>query len=197
MLREAAAEHSRYSSRWTIPRQSMDVDPIDKIDDIVRRSVGCGKQCVHAICEGRMLRKNDEMKSCGVRDGSTVKIASRLRGGGKHKDNKSKSKKKQAANPKKSELSQRQQEENCEEEPKSDSGSTTQEIDKETVILMMEENEGIRKIIECVGEGSDGELEDKIQWYLMKAQESGAVDKGQKREKEEVEREHEPQDRNK
>ena len=78
MLREAAAEHSRSSSRWTIPRRSMDVDPIDKIDDIVRRSVGCGKQCVHASSEGRMQRKSDGLKSCGVRDGSIVKIASRL-----------------------------------------------------------------------------------------------------------------------
>ena len=37
---------------------------------------------------------------------------------------------------------------------------------------MTEENEPYRKIIECVEGGSDDEVEGKIQWYLMKAQES-------------------------
>ena len=57
--------------------------------DVARGSVGCGKQYVYATCEGKVLRKEDELKSCGVRDGSTVQIVSRLRGGGKHKDKKS------------------------------------------------------------------------------------------------------------
>ena len=37
---------------------------------------------------------------------------------------------------------------------------------------MIEENEAYRKIIECVEGGNDDEVEAKIQWYLMKAQES-------------------------
>ena len=56
-----------------------DVEPIDKIGDIARRSVGGGKQDVYATCEGTVLRKDDELKSCGVRDGSTVQIVSMLR----------------------------------------------------------------------------------------------------------------------
>ena len=84
---------------------TMDVEPIDKIGDIVRRSVGGGRQDVYATCEGTVLRRDDELKSCGVRDGSTVQIVSMLRGGGKHKDKKNQSKKKQAKSPKRLELS--------------------------------------------------------------------------------------------
>ena len=51
-----------------------------------------------------MLRGGEEF--CGVKDGSAVQVASRVRGGGKHKDKKSKAEKKQAAGPKKSEFLQ-------------------------------------------------------------------------------------------
>ena len=49
----------------------VDVASNDKISDVVRRSVGYGKQDVYATCEGMVLRKDDALKSCGVRDGST------------------------------------------------------------------------------------------------------------------------------
>ena len=49
------------------------------------------------MCEGRILGKSDELKSCGVRDGSTVQVVSRMRGGRKHKDKKGKEEKKQVA----------------------------------------------------------------------------------------------------
>ena len=64
----------------------MDVSSNDKISDVVRRRVGYGKQDVFATCEGRILRKDDELKSCGVRGGSTVQIVRRTRGGGRNKD---------------------------------------------------------------------------------------------------------------
>ena len=51
-------------------------------------------------CEGRVIRRSEELRSCGVRDGSTVQLMSRMLGGGKHKDKKSKSEKKHAASPK-------------------------------------------------------------------------------------------------
>ena len=44
---------------------------------------------------GRILRRSDKRKNCEVRDGSTVEVMSRIRGGGKHKDKKSKVEKKQ------------------------------------------------------------------------------------------------------
>ena len=49
---------------------TMDVESIDKIGDTVRRSVEYDKQCVYATCEGRILRKSDEMKSCGFVTGA-------------------------------------------------------------------------------------------------------------------------------
>ena len=39
---------------------------------------------VYVTCDGRILGKDDNLKSCGVRDGSTVQVMSRMRGGGKH-----------------------------------------------------------------------------------------------------------------
>ena len=50
---------------------------------------------VNATCEGRMQRKDDELRSCGVSDGCTIQVTSRMRGGGRHKDKKSKEEKKQ------------------------------------------------------------------------------------------------------
>ena len=47
-----------------------------------------------------MLRKDEQLKSCGVRDGSSVQVTSRMRSGGKHKDKNSKAEKKQAASAK-------------------------------------------------------------------------------------------------
>ena len=38
---------------------------------------------------GRVLRRGDKLRSCGVYDGSTVQVVSRIRGGGRHKDKKS------------------------------------------------------------------------------------------------------------
>ena len=45
-----------------------------------------------------------------------------------------------------------------------------QECDKDAVIQMIEEMEGYRKIVECVSQGSDIEVEQKLQWYLAKGQ---------------------------
>ena len=43
------------------------------------------------------MRTKEKLKSCGVSDGCTIQVTSRMRGGGKHKDKKSKSEKKQVA----------------------------------------------------------------------------------------------------
>ena len=77
----------------------MEVSPEDKVQKILNSVVG-SDQDVYASCEGRILRTEDEMKSCGVRDGNTMQVTRRMRGGGKHKDRKSKPEKKQAASEK-------------------------------------------------------------------------------------------------
>ena len=104
-----------------------------------------------------------KLKSCVVRGGSTVQIVSMLRGGGKHKDKNSQSKKKQAKSPKRLEPLKRQQEEKREEEPRSDEGPG---IPEDGVIQkQLKEIEGHPMMIECVSEGSEGEVEEKINNY--------------------------------
>ena len=44
---------------------------------------------------GKVLRRSEKLKSCGVSDGCTIQVTSRLRGGGKHKDKRSKADKRQ------------------------------------------------------------------------------------------------------
>ena len=65
----------------------------DKVDDIVKK-IPISDQDVYVTSGGRILRGSDKMKNCGVRDGSTVQVISRMRGGGKHKDKKGKEEKK-------------------------------------------------------------------------------------------------------
>ena len=66
----------------------LEVSPNDKVGDILRRrqsSARDSKQDMHVTREGRVLRKDDELKSGGVRDGSTVQVVRRMRGGGRNK----------------------------------------------------------------------------------------------------------------
>ena len=73
---------------------AMEVSPEDKVQKILNTMSGSDRD-VYVMCDGRILRKSDKLKSCGVRDGSTVQVMSRMQGGGKHKDNKGKEEKKQ------------------------------------------------------------------------------------------------------
>ena len=66
-----------------------EVPPEDKVQKILNTVSGSNRD-VHVMCEGRILRKSDRMKSCGVRDGSTVQVISRTRRGDEHKDKKGK-----------------------------------------------------------------------------------------------------------
>ena len=72
---------------------AMEVSPEDKVQKILNTVSGSDWD-VYVICEGRILRKSDKMKNCGVRDVSTVQVMSRMRGGGKHQDKKGKEEKK-------------------------------------------------------------------------------------------------------
>ena len=50
---------------------------------------------VYVTMHGRMLKKSERLKSCGVTNGCAIQVSSRVRGGGKHKGKKSKVEKKQ------------------------------------------------------------------------------------------------------
>ena len=67
-----------------------------------------------------MLRRGEQLRRCGVIEEGVVQVVSRMRGGGRHKDKKSKAEKRQAA-------SQERLERNCDEEPDSDRSPATQE----------------------------------------------------------------------
>ena len=105
---------------------AMEMEMNDKVDDIVKK-IPISAQDVYVTSGGRILKGSDTLESCEVRDGSIVEVTSRMRGGGKHKDKKSKSEKKQVTNPEK-------QEQKLEEEPKRNKGPAIQECDRDTVV---------------------------------------------------------------
>ena len=58
-----------------------------KVRDVARGVLRTGEsdQDVYVTSEGRMLEGSEELGSCGVRDGSTVQVVRKLRGGGRSK----------------------------------------------------------------------------------------------------------------
>ena len=126
-----------------------------KVEDVLRQVQN--DEDVNVTMHGRMLKKSERLKSCGVTDGHTIQVTSRLRGGGKHKDKKGQKERKRAVKPK-------GPEQESEEEPKSDEGPALIQLDE--VLRRMEENEEFQKIVDCVSEGSEGDVERKLQNYL-------------------------------
>ena len=129
----------------------------DKVEDVMKRIQS--DEDVYMTMQGKALRTSEKLKSCGVTDGCTVQVTSRLRGGGKHKDKKGQKERKRAVKPK-------GPEQKSEEEPKSDEGPALIQMDE--VLRRMEENEEFQKIIDWVSEGSEGEVQQKVQSYLAK-----------------------------
>ena len=156
----------------------------DKVEDVIRRIQN--DEDVYVTMHGRVLRRNEQLKSCGVTDGCTIQVTSRTRGGGKHKDKKGQKERKRATKPK-------GPEQKSEEEPKRDKGPAIQECDRDTVVQMieeseenrkvmvwmLEENEDNRKMIESISEGSDLEMEQALQNYRTAGREVLGWDQGQ------------------
>ena len=88
---------------------------------------------------GRVLRRNEKLKSCRVTAGCAIQVTSRMPGGRRHKDEKSK-----------------EEEETSHETGASESqGSGKTESEKDAVIRMLEETEEYRNIVaedETLGE---------------------------------------------
>ena len=97
----------------------------DKVEDVLRQVQN--DEDVYVTMHGRMLKKSERLKSCGVTDGCTVQVTSRLRGGGKHKDKKGQKERKRAAKP-------QGPEQKSEEEPRRDKDPVVQECDRDTVV---------------------------------------------------------------
>ena len=64
----------------------------DKVEDVMRQIQK--DEDVYVTMHGKVLRRDEKLKSCEVTDGCTVEVTSRMRGGGKHKDKKGKEEKK-------------------------------------------------------------------------------------------------------
>ena len=87
---------------------AMEVSPEDKVQKILKTVSGSDRD-VYVTSGGRILRGSGKLKSFGVRDGSTVEVTSRMRGGGgKHREKKSKTEKERSGSPKKIEQAQGQ-----------------------------------------------------------------------------------------
>ena len=52
-------------------------------------------QDVYVTMHRRVLKGSEQLRSCGVTDGCTIQVTSRMREGGRHKDKRSKVEKKQ------------------------------------------------------------------------------------------------------
>ena len=136
--------------------EAMEVSPEDKVQKILN-TISKSDRYVYVTSGGRILKGSDKLKSCEVRDGSTVEVTSRMRGGGRHKDKKSKSEKKQTTNSEKPEQKR---------DGETRSGEGTESIPMDEVLRQLEESEEYQKKIEYVSEGSEGEVQQKVQDFL-------------------------------
>ena len=134
----------------------------DKVEDVMKRILKDEDACVTA--QGRVLRRNEKLESCGVTDGCTIQVTSSMRGGGRHKDKRRKSEKKQTTKPER-------QEQKCDEGPDM--------VHMDEAMRRLQENEEYLKNIDCMSEGSEGEVQQKVQNYLACIQKVSWMNKEQ------------------
>ena len=149
---------------------AMEMKMSDKVNDIVKKTL-ISDQDVYVTNEGRVLRGGGELRKCGVRDGCTVEVTRRFRGGGKHKDRKNKVEKKQVAVPRRSESPQAQLEQKDEEESKRDMGQASSEDVVQQVLERGLDVLGGTEALECLSEGSDDEVDKKMEIFLVAPEE--------------------------
>ena len=101
----------------------------DKVEDVIRR-IPNGED-VYVTMHGRTLKRSEKLNSCGVSDGCTIQVMSRMRGGGKQKDKKSKAEKKQAESGK-------TLEQKFVEDVRSDKSPVIRECDKDVTVTRQE-----------------------------------------------------------
>ena len=78
----------------------------DKVEDIMRQVQK--DEDVYVTMQGNVLKTSEKLKRCGVTEGCTIQVTSRMRGGGKHREKKSKIEKERSGSPKKIEQAQGQ-----------------------------------------------------------------------------------------
>ena len=133
----------------------------DKVEDVMRRIQKV--EDAYVTMQGKVLRTREKLQICGVSDGCTIQVTSRMRGGGRHKDKKSKVEKKQVTR----------------QEPVSSEGPVIFESEKDKVIQAIEEDERYRNFLAYVSEGNDTKVEQKMQYWKTELQAKPGADKEQ------------------
>ena len=135
----------------------------DKVEDVMRQIQKDEDEYV--TMHGKVLRRDEKLKSCEVTDGCTIQVTSRLRGGGKHKDKRSKADTKQGI------------EENGKKDQQvgsmSDKCQEMTKDQKDALIQTIERNEGYRRLITTISEAEDWEY--KIQRFGKQLQEKSEI----------------------
>ena len=121
----------------------LDVSQDDAINDVIKQIQS--DEEVYVTMHGRVLKRNDKLKSCGVSDGCTIQVTNRLHGrGGRHKNKKSKT-----------EMKGDVDESGKKDQQVGSMSDTCQEMtqaEKDVVIQTTEGNEGYRKLITTISE---------------------------------------------
>ena len=135
----------------------------DKVEDVMRQIQK--DEDVYVTMHGKVLRRDEKLKSCEITDGCTIQVTSRLRGGGKHKDKRSKADTKQGM------------EENGKKDQQvgsmSDKCQEMTKDQKDALIQTIERNEGYRRLITTISEAEDWEY--KIQRFGKQLQEKSEI----------------------
>ena len=135
----------------------------DKVEDVMRQIQE--DKDVYVTMHGKVLRRNENLKSCGVSDGCTIQVMSKMRGGGRRKDKKkSKAEKKQAARTRTVEhkFAEEVAIQGCDRDTVVRMIEENEE-NRNVMVQMLEENDDDRKMIESMSEGSDAEMERQLQ----------------------------------
>ena len=128
----------------------MDVSLTDgKVEDVIRQVQK--SEDVYVTMQRKALRRNEKLKSCGVTDGCTIQVTSRMRGGGRHKDKRSKADTKRGMD----ESGQKDQQ----VESLIDKCQEATQAQKDEMIQLFEENDAYRRTITMISGAEDEEHE--------------------------------------
>ena len=144
----------------------------DKVEDVMRRIQK--DEDAYVTMHGKVLKRSEKLKRCEVTDGCTIQVTSRMRGGGKHKDKKSKAEKKQAASGK-------TPEQKFVEEVRSDKVAAIRECDNHVL-----DEDSMKSWVEFWSKESDNEVGQRMEnWmsvlqgvrkWMLNVQTSGSVE---------------------
>ena len=111
----------------------------DKVEDVMRQIQK--DEDVYVTMHGKVLRRDEKLKSCEVTDGCTIQVTSRLRGGGKQK----------------ADTKQGMEESGKKDQQVGSMSDKCQEMtkdQKDALIQTIERNEGYRRLITTISEAS-------------------------------------------